>query len=93
MVYCSNDTRIAIRLNKLGSEQVHLLRECPVKISIGENFLDHPVLFSQNKFFIEASVIKSEMFWHAPDTIFMVFHLVFGPKTMVKIITTCLCPT
>jgi hypothetical protein len=50
-----------------------------VKISTGETFLDHPVRFSQNKFFIEASVIKSGMSWHASDTIFMAFHLVFGP--------------
>jgi hypothetical protein len=31
------------------------------RISIGETFLDHLVLFSQNTFFNEASVIKSGM--------------------------------
>jgi hypothetical protein len=59
------------------------------KIYIGETFLVHPVLFSDNIFFNEASVIKSGMFWHAPDTIFMGLHLVFGPQTVVKLITTC----
>jgi hypothetical protein len=88
MVYCSNDTRLAIKLNKLGSEQVHLLREEPVKISIGETVLDHPVCFPQNIIFDEASVIKSRTFWHAPDTIFMGFHLVFGPQTVIKLIIT-----
>jgi hypothetical protein len=65
------------------------VRGCLVKIYIGETFLDHPVRFTQNIIFDEASVINSRTFWHAPDTIFMGFHLVFGPQTVVKLIITC----
>jgi hypothetical protein len=85
--YIIESEQILAHMNS--SKHQHPVRECLVKISIGETFLDHPVLFSQNKFFIVASVIKSGMSWHASDTIFMAFHLVFDPKTMVKLIIAC----
>jgi hypothetical protein len=61
----------------------------PVKISKGETFLDHSELYSQNRIFDEALVMKSRMFRHAPDTIFMGFQPVFGTQTVVKLIITC----
>jgi hypothetical protein len=78
-----------ILAHMISSKHQHPVRGCLVKISIGETFLDHPVRFSQNIFFNEASVIKSGMSWHAPNTIFMGFHLISGPQTVVELIITC----
>jgi hypothetical protein len=50
-----------------------------------EIFTDHPVFYSEIIIFDEALVMKSGMSWHAPDTIFMGFLLVFGPQTEFKL--------
>jgi hypothetical protein len=56
----------------ISSKHQHPVRECLlVKISIGETFLDHPVLFSQNRFFNEASVISSQGCPGMPQTQFL----------------------
>jgi hypothetical protein len=48
-------------VHMISTKHQHPVRGCLAKISIGETFLDHPVLYSEIIIFDEALVMKSGM--------------------------------